>query len=100
MAAFCLLRPFPPLGMMRAMIHWHHVRHAQLKQALNKMHPYVISADCIEVLNCDLTQDDSIGRLSCISICPESLPFAMDLRMHMLCFSKICGAWWRRRCQA
>lgn len=86
--------------MMRAMIHWHHVRHAQLKQAINKMHPHVISADGTEVLNSDLTQEDSIGRLSCISIGPESLPSSMDLRMHMLCFSKICGAWWHRRCQA
>jgi len=29
-AAFCLLQPF--LGIVLAMIHWHHVRHAQLSQ--------------------------------------------------------------------
>lgn len=57
--------------MMRALIHRHHVLDAQLKQAINKMHPYVISADGTEVLNSDLTQDDSIGRLSG----PQSLPF-------------------------
>lgn len=47
------------------------MRDAQLKQAIIKMHPYVISADDTEVLNSDLTQDDSIGRLSG----PQSLPF-------------------------
>ncbi len=89
-----------PLGIVLAMIHWHHVRHAQLSQAIDKMHPHVKSADGTEAVSSDLIQEDSIGRRSCISIGPESLPFVMDLRMHMLCFSKICGAWWHRRCQA
>jgi hypothetical protein len=61
------------------MIHWHHLRHAQLSQAIDKMHPHVKSADGTEAVSSDLIQEDSIGSLSCISIGPEILPSLMNL---------------------
>ena len=38
------------------------MRHEQLSQAIDKMHPHVKSADGTEAVSSDLIQEDSIGK--------------------------------------